>query len=155
MGFKKQLQENYPLPEGIEPIPDEDYLPPKYILQIAKPEIDSDIPTHNEIPPNMNEGTNDPCLKEPFNQADLITDETPPPNDILEIPGHKVLTLKKNVRITADDHFQDVRHLALEMGGSFLYHPGDVLTIFPKNFPADVNSLIKLQNWTSDRKSVV
>ncbi|KFY25686.1 hypothetical protein V493_04508 [Pseudogymnoascus sp. VKM F-4281 (FW-2241)] len=149
LGFKKQLLENYPLPEGVEPIPDEEFLPPKYILQIAKPEVDSDTTIQNKTSPNMNEGTNDPCLKEPFDQADLITDETPPPADILDIPGHKVLTLMKNIRITSDDHFQDVRHLSLGMTGSIIYQPGDVLTIFPKNFPADVNALIALQDWTS------
>ncbi|KFY44862.1 hypothetical protein V494_01276 [Pseudogymnoascus sp. VKM F-4513 (FW-928)] len=147
LGFKKHLLENYPLPEGVEPIPDEEFLPPKYILQIIEP--DSATPTQNDKSQNMNEGTNDPCLKEPFDPEDLITDETPPPNDILDIPGHKVLTLLKNIRITADDHFQDVRHLALEMEGNIRYEPGDVLTLFPKNFPADVDSLIKLQNWTS------
>lgn len=149
LGFKKHLLENYPLPEGVEPIPDEEFLPPKYILQIAKPEIDSDTPVKNETSPKMNEGTNDPCLKEAYNTEDLITDETPPPADIINIPGHKVLTVRKNLRITADDHFQDVRHLALEMQGGVRYYPGDVLTLFPKNFPADVNSLITLQNWTS------
>lgn len=97
----------------------------------------------------MNEGTNDPCLKEPFDTADLITDETPPPDDILDIPGHRVLTLTKNIRITAEDHFQDVRHLTLEIEGNIRYQPGDVLTLYPKNFPADVNSLIALQGWTS------
>ncbi|KFZ12214.1 hypothetical protein V502_07209 [Pseudogymnoascus sp. VKM F-4520 (FW-2644)] len=149
LGFKKQLLESYPLPEGIEPIPDEEFLPPKYILQIAEPEIDSDTPTQNGTSPDMNEGTNDPCLKEVFDPADLITDETPPPPTIIDIPGHRVLTLKKNLRLTADDHFQDVRHLALEVEGNIGYQPGDVLTLYPKNFPADVNSLIALQNWTS------
>ncbi|ELR06352.1 hypothetical protein GMDG_07942 [Pseudogymnoascus destructans 20631-21] len=149
LGLKRHLVENYPLPDGIEPIPDEEFLPPKYILQIVNPEIDSDTPTQNETSPKMNEGTNDPCLKEGFDEADLITDETPPSQDIIQIPGHKVLTLKKNIRITAEDHFQDVRHIALEMEGSIRYEPGDVLTLYPKNFPADVNSLIALQGWTS------
>ncbi|OBT92588.2 NAPDH-dependent diflavin reductase [Pseudogymnoascus verrucosus] len=149
LGFKKHLVENYPLPDGIEPIPDEEFLPPKYILQILNPEIDSTTPTQNTTSPKMNEGTNDPCLKEGFDAADLITDETPPPDDIISIPGHKVLTLTKNIRITAADHFQDVRHIVLEMEGNIHYEPGDVLTLFPKNFPADVNSLIDLQGWTS------
>ncbi|KFX90261.1 hypothetical protein V490_06548, partial [Pseudogymnoascus sp. VKM F-3557] len=149
LGFKKHLAETYPLPEGVEPIPDEEFLPPKYILKIITPEAESDTPTQNEAPPKMNEGINDPCFKGAFNPADLITDDTPPPDDILEIPGHRVLTLTKNVRITAEDHFQDVRHLSLEFKGNVQYQPGDVLTIYPKNFPADVDSLIKLQNWTS------
>ncbi|KFY77591.1 hypothetical protein V498_09294, partial [Pseudogymnoascus sp. VKM F-4517 (FW-2822)] len=149
LGFKKHLQENYPLPEGVEPIADEEFLPPNYILQIVNPETDSDTQTQNNASSNMNEGTNDPCLKEPFDTADLITDETPPPDDILDIPGHRVLTLTKNIRITAEDHFQDVRHLTLEIEGNIRYQPGDVLTLYPKNFPADVNSLIALQGWTS------
>ncbi|OBT69267.1 hypothetical protein VE03_02025 [Pseudogymnoascus sp. 23342-1-I1] len=149
LGFKKHLVENYPLPGGIEPIPDEEYLPPKYILKILNPETDLDTQAQNETSPNMNEGINDPCHKEPFDAADLITDETPPPDDILEIPGHRVLTLTKNIRITSDDHFQDVRHLALEIEGNIRYQPGDILTLYPKNFPADVNSLIALQNWAS------
>jgi sulfite reductase alpha subunit-like flavoprotein len=44
-----------------------------------------------------------------------------------------------NRRLTAEDHFQDTRHLEFGLGGSGLsYEPGDLLAIFPRTPEADV-----------------
>ena len=41
--------------------------------------------------------------------------------------------LLKNERITAADHFQDTRHIELDLGDSGLaYQPGDLLAVFPQ-----------------------
>lgn len=39
----------------------------------------------------------------------------------------------KNERITAEDHFQDTRHIEVHLGNSGLvYLPGDLLAVFPQ-----------------------
>ena len=39
----------------------------------------------------------------------------------------------KNERITAEDHFQDTRHIEVDLGDSGLaYQPGDLLAVFPQ-----------------------
>lgn len=91
------------------------------------------------------------CLKEPVNNADQIVDKDLPPTDLLPIPNAYMARVSKNQRITATDHFQDVRHVSLNIlptrrfPGN--YGPGDIVTLYPKNFPSDVESLIKLQGW--------
>lgn len=158
MDFKKYLLENLPLPEGVLPIPDEEFLPPKYLLKkFPTPEIDpatshKDINIKTEIvqePPNMDEPIQDQCLKEAVDPSDILADKTSPSTEIVDIPNHIVMTLKSNDRITAPDHFQDVRHLSLVAPVDIRYQPGDILSIFPKNFPDDVSYLIHLQHWTS------
>lgn len=49
----------------------------------------------------------------------------------------------KNERITARDHFQDTRHIELDLGGSKLaYEPGDLLAVFPQQPPAAVRDFM-------------
>jgi sulfite reductase alpha subunit-like flavoprotein len=52
-----------------------------------------------------------------------------------------------NKRITAEDHFQDVRHIELKLPSKILYRPGDILQIMPENRKEDVDELINLLNW--------
>ncbi|CAG8496364.1 18929_t:CDS:10, partial [Gigaspora rosea] len=55
--------------------------------------------------------------------------------------------LVKNERVTAHDHFQDVRHIELDIDGAELrYAPGDVAVIRPKNLSEEVNEFIKMMN---------
>ncbi|GMH41133.1 hypothetical protein BSKO_09043 [Bryopsis sp. KO-2023] len=50
----------------------------------------------------------------------------------------------KNERITTAEHFQDVRHIELDIHGSGLnYRPGDVLTIFPQTPENAVEEFLK------------
>jgi len=91
----------------------------------------------------------DACLQEPYNPSDLLTDEVLPPPDLLDIPNGEIVTLRSNTRLTPTSHFQDVRHLVLHSRSELKYQPGDIVTIYPKNFPADVDALITLQGWES------
>jgi sulfite reductase alpha subunit-like flavoprotein len=44
-----------------------------------------------------------------------------------------------NQRVTSADHFQDTRHIEFDLRGSgFDYQPGDLLAVFPRTPPADV-----------------
>ena len=58
------------------------------------------------------------------------------------------VTLEENRRLTPSTHWQDVRHLILRSSQPAAYGPGDVLTIFPKNFSQDVDQLLHRMDWT-------
>lgn len=61
-------------------------------------------------------------------------------------PGHPAAAqLTVNRRLTADSHFQDVRHLELDLGPSGLaYEPGDALALFPQQPPDAIRSFLEL-----------
>lgn len=63
------------------------------------------------------------------------------------IPDTVAASLTANVRITPKGHWQDVRHISLEAQEFLPYIPGDMISILPKNFDADVDSLISLMGW--------
>lgn len=77
-----------------------------------------------------------------------------PDQDLLDIPGGLIANISSNERLTPDTHWQDVRHLKLDIEGSHPYTPGDVLTIYPKNFPTDVDQFLAIMDWTpiADRR---
>lgn len=152
--LRRYLLETYDYPDGLSPIPDDALLQPKWTLEIAhdsgnatssRHSSQGDVPAHkfetkedgiqNEFPLN----SRPPSKK--TQQADL------PPNNLLPIPGAITVTLDKNDRVTPMDHWQDVRQLKFSAPISIDYGPGDVLTIFPKNFPQDVEDLISIMNW--------
>ncbi|CAO3630443.1 unnamed protein product [Cunninghamella echinulata] len=67
-----------------------------------------------------------------------------PPNH----PGEFDMTVIENKRITADDHFQEVRHIVLRNDSSeFSYNPGDVAVITPQNLPNEVDGFLELMGW--------
>lgn len=80
-----------------------------------------------------------------------------PPEVLLPIPTAFNALLQTNARVTPSDHWQDVRKLVLQIYPREdpqaeeliepYYKPGDVLTIYPLNFPADVQALIDLMGW--------
>lgn len=80
--------------------------------------------------------------------ADVVQEKTLPPQDLLPVPDCLTVTCEKNTRLTQRGHWQDVRSLSFLVDGNIKYRPGDVVTIYPKNFPEDVDSLIELQGWT-------
>ena len=77
-----------------------------------------------------------------------------PPSVMLPIPDSYEGVLIRNERVTPTDHWQDVRHLVLDVD---LPHKlwdqvsravGNLtVTIFPKNYPDDVDELIRLMDW--------
>jgi sulfite reductase alpha subunit-like flavoprotein len=70
-----------------------------------------------------------------------------PPADRLEIPDPTEVRLVGNRRLTPDTHWQDVRELTFLMSSDFDYLPGETMTIYPKNFPEDVQALIDMMDW--------
>lgn len=50
-----------------------------------------------------------------------------------------------NERLTAGDHFQDVRHLVIETPEALSYSPGDTVALYPPNDDHNVQLLLELQ----------
>jgi sulfite reductase alpha subunit-like flavoprotein len=71
-----------------------------------------------------------------------------PPEDLLPIPNSLPAGIISNDRVTPSTHWQDVRLLKLSTPSPHPYVPGSTLTIYPKNFPIDVNELLAVMNWT-------
>lgn len=107
------------MPEGQEPIPDDTQLPLKWVLSASV--AAETVPV----------GSREENLQ----------------NDVRPIPGTVTATVHTNDRITPRGHWQDVRHLILQTTESLSYGPGDIIHIFPRNFPSDVNFLIKRMGW--------
>lgn len=128
--LRQRLLEEYPLSEGADPIPNDVLLDPKWLLNFADK---SEAPaSHNTVPT--------PTISD--------VDEIPS-QDLLEISGGITAKITANDRVTPTTHWQDVRHLMLDVEGSRPYAPGDVLTIYPKNFPSDVDQILAIMEWTA------
>ncbi|USP77853.1 hypothetical protein yc1106_05127 [Curvularia clavata] len=124
--LRQHLLEAYPIPNGVEPIPDNVLLDPKWLLESA----DKISITSND------------------QEANGQLSDVPPP-DLLNIPGGLTAKITRNERVTPSDHWQDVRHIKFEIPEVHPYAPGDVLTIYPKNFPSDVSQFLECMEWTS------
>ena len=127
--LRKRLLEFYPLPEGVEPIPDHVLLEPKWLLDFAE-HVEQSCPP--DAVPLAGSGNDDV-----------------PPDDLLDIPGGLTASIASNHRLTPTSHWQDVRHITIDIASYHPYVPGDVLTIYPKNFPTDVNEFLSVMGWTS------
>ncbi|KAF2819368.1 NADPH dependent diflavin oxidoreductase-like protein 1 [Ophiobolus disseminans] len=129
--LRQRLLEQYPLRSGTDPIPDDVLLDPNWILDFTDT---SSKPQNGDCSPIPIPSTNG--------------DATLPPPDLLSIPAGLIAKITSNTRITPQTHWQDVRHLALTIPSPHPYTPGSTLTIYPKNFPVDVDEFLSVQNWT-------
>jgi sulfite reductase alpha subunit-like flavoprotein len=127
--LRSSLLQEYPLPDGSDPIPDNVLLDPKWLLDFA--DSDDTASTSSHVTSGSNGDT-----------------EELPDQALLNIPGGLTANVASNDRVTPTTHWQDVRHLKLDVEGSHPYVPGDVLTIYPKNFPTDVDQFIAIMDWT-------
>lgn len=63
-------------------------------------------------------------------------------------PGWQWATLTKNERMTAPDHFQDVRLLKIQSdAGDIDYNAGDVVSLQPANLLEDVDRFLARMGW--------
>ena len=116
--LRSKLLNRFALPEGVEPVPDDVLLPPKWILS-----------TKGDL--NGQESAKGTKVGEASHDANRLT-----------------VTLEMNKRMTPLDHWQDVRHLDfVGQSTSVSYDPGDVLTIYPENSTSDVQQLIDRMRW--------
>ena len=122
--FKDHLSTTYPIPGGLEPLPEDEPLPPRFVLRF-----------------NSQNGA-------PSTDASA----SPDLEQSLPIPDARTVTLVSNERITAPEHFQDVRLLQFDVppeedGSSIDLGPGDTITLYPKNTPEDAQKLIDFMGW--------
>jgi sulfite reductase alpha subunit-like flavoprotein len=135
LALRERLLDVFPLPDGQSAIPDHVFLEPKWILE--------ELPDSHEL-----NGTT--CEKSPprAGGTDALSDEVPP-DGLFNIRDGIVATVYSNTRLTPLEHWQDVRHLTLDLHEKKSYTPGDILAICPKNFPSDVNHFLELMGWTA------
>lgn len=133
--LRKFLLSQFPLPNELHPIPEDVQLPPKWLLK----EIPQDG-SLNDLDSKAARTLQNSKDVQSFLHG-LEVDERP-------IPGTFTATLTQNERITPQGHWQDVRHLCLTTPENLTYSPGDMLSIFPKNFATDVDEILALMDWT-------
>ncbi|OCK81097.1 NADPH dependent diflavin oxidoreductase-like protein 1 [Lepidopterella palustris CBS 459.81] len=147
--LRQRLLQEYPLPDGIEPIPDDVLLEPKWVLDFLEVDTVSNLDNDSSNDNNYSNGLSDPSTQ--FYKPQEEGNDYPenPPEDLLTVPDSIVATVLSNTRLTPPTHWQDVRHLILNTSTPHPYNPGDTLTIYPKNFPSDVAELLKIMKWAS------
>lgn len=127
-GLRKHLLKYYPDPKGRGAIPENQMLPLKWSLA---PAIDKRAEVSGKS--HFNGDTKKPSSTPPLNQ--------------LPLPYGLQATLVGNKRLTPEEHWQDVRLVSFDIPSSLQVNPGDCLTIYPKNFPEDVQKVITLMEW--------
>lgn len=127
LSLRTRLLDLYPLPIGLDAIPEDVQLDPKWKLEFA-----SGASASREAPPVQQSA-----------EGDIPSDDLVPVNDAITV------LLEKNERLTPQSHWQDVRQLALSTPDKHSYTPGDTLTIYPKNFPSDVSLLLSSLGWAA------
>ena len=162
-GLHKALHEQYPLPLGDEPIPDDVYLPPDWALDFVSDQATTnDISSHtvtdgthngthsNNAETRNNNTTPAVVLADHGRTVALETTNSRPShsstNESIASSGHFTARLSNTQRVTPDEHWQDVRLFEFTTP-PIAYEPGDVLTIFPHNTTTDVDKLITLMGW--------
>jgi sulfite reductase alpha subunit-like flavoprotein len=121
--LREKLLEQFPLSIGVEPIPADEFVEPHWRLAL------------------------DDTVSEKVPLQDDSVSLTTPSKSLVPVRGAHAAFIESNNRITATDHFQDVRHIVLRTDEPISYGPGAVAVIYPKNFPEDVNHFIELMEW--------
>ncbi|KAK0303933.1 NAPDH-dependent diflavin reductase [Friedmanniomyces endolithicus] len=150
VALRERLMEVFPSDEGALPIAEDAFLEPKWKLEFVRErqgEVKADdgvcpkgtavLPS--SIPHKATNGTTPSVTAVGVNDA--------PSEDLVPVIGAYTATLLNNKRVTAPDHFQDVRLLDLRVDGPYEYFPGAVAVLYPKNFPQDVQAFIDLMAW--------
>lgn len=128
--LRRQLLETFPLAAEVEPIPDDQFLEPKWKLS-----LDVEAEAMNGYAHDMSGIKDDASVT------------SAPSSDLLLVKNSHLAILQANDRVTAGNHFQDVRLVDLRLDDKISYGPGAIAVVYPKNFPADVQEFIILMDW--------
>ncbi|KAI9509000.1 riboflavin synthase domain-like protein [Russula earlei] len=71
------------------------------------------------------------------------------PDPLFSDDIYHTFELTRKDRISADDWFQDVRHLEFRCQDDIAYDPGDVAVIHPEASPIDVDSFLTRLGWSN------
>jgi sulfite reductase alpha subunit-like flavoprotein len=150
--LKQDMLEAFPLPEGVSALGDDEFLEPRWKLSLTGGNVDQTVeePSNDNVEANRLTHENsangaDDSISSPSAKTD--NDEAVPSTVPIPIRDSYSADLVANDRVTAADHFQDVRLLDLRLNRNYSYGPGAVAVVYPKNFPADVDEFIKLMHW--------
>ncbi|KAL9117266.1 MAG: hypothetical protein Q9187_006200 [Circinaria calcarea] len=143
-GLRQHLLQLFPLGQGVEPIPDDLLLEPRWTLALDHPNSDLGLTSHSV--PGF-ESCSGMSAKAHFGEESVMPINGSYAGD-QTYGNHLRVVLEENRRLTPADHWQDVRHLAMTAEDQVSYKPGDVLTIYPKNPPDDVETILRLMHWT-------
>ncbi|SMY22640.1 unnamed protein product [Zymoseptoria tritici ST99CH_1A5] len=140
--FRKTLLEAFPLPQDIEPIPDDVFIEPKWKLEMIESSQNGSLAlsVHGDADGNHTNGVS---------TTSTDTPQDIPDDSLIPIVDGYTASIASNERLTSPDHFQDVRLLDLRIPREIFYGPGAVGVVYPKNFPSDVDTFIDLMGWTS------
>ncbi|BFZ20446.1 hypothetical protein BsWGS_23485 [Bradybaena similaris] len=136
----------YPLPPGVDIVSSDICPQSKFKVRFIKDEtpVNGHLAFHDRI-----EGSrvlNMPLGVEPDLSAGRIPDSL--------CPYHARLV--SNKRITAADHFQDVRLIKFDISGSNIrYLPGDVVMIQPENMPDSVEEFLSLLGVSPEQQFIL
>ncbi|KAJ8039423.1 NADPH-dependent diflavin oxidoreductase 1 [Holothuria leucospilota] len=123
----QQVLSLYPLPPGTQIISSSVVPPPKYRVIFSPPNLENGIHNHQSTNGReiyQNGGVSAPSADEPY-YASILSNE----------------------RVTAPDHFQDVRLIKFDVHGSNIrYNPGDVVMIQPVNSSESVEAFLQQLN---------
>ncbi|KAJ1976554.1 NAPDH-dependent diflavin reductase [Dimargaris xerosporica] len=130
-GLWECLLAKYPRPSDIPIIPDS-----------VRPDPTYRVTFFSEEEENTFKKESDPGLEPPLVAAQATMPSV-----------HVPMTLNKNYRMTAQDHFQDVRHLELQATADYAqqltFQPGDIACLTPRNLPSEVDSFLDHMGWQS------
>ena len=141
--LRQCLLEAYPLGRGVDPLPENILLEPKWTLS---PQADNGRLRLLNGFESVEKGQQD-C------DSDLRSSKGPEVHENkLQVDNETYgitldVMLVENRRLTPVSHWQDVRHLTFTSKDRVPYMPGDVLTIYPQNPMEDVDSILRLMNW--------
>lgn len=152
VNLKLKLLEAFPLPENEHEIPEDVFLEPKWILEIAPHASKNDKiqTTSSQMVPNSESVEHIPTIppNKYTHQPDVPSPEAAIPSlNLLPVRQAYRADVLRNDRITHAEHFQDVRLLHLRVDEHYSYGPGAVAVIYPKNYPQDVQNFIDLMHW--------
>ena len=129
--------------DGLHQIPEHLLLEPKWTLALCPD-------TNNSVKQLANGGEDQTSSIADWPEAKYETEAVKPTRTksaATSATQNLKVTLEENRRLTPHTHWQDVRHLVFSSDQPAAYGPGDVLTIFPKNFSEDVNQLLQCMGW--------
>ncbi|KAG5519088.1 hypothetical protein PMAC_002175 [Pneumocystis sp. 'macacae'] len=82
-----------------------------------------------------------------LNKPKTVEIELEETREKVEVKGKIKAKVLENVRITAKDHWQDVRHVVLGVDRSVKYRSGDRVILYPRNPEKEVCTLLEYMGW--------